>query len=105
MQFMICFNRTLDGFTVQSFPTGCVTTLINVSVCGRCYRHIPPLCKNLCGSLVRGCYAAFYSGLQQEFDNLWGVVRQLVLVADQAVRVLFEAEDGLQNDIDVSYYG
>ena len=101
LKFLIRFNQTLDGFTVDSFPADCVTRMIDISICGRCRQRIPPLCRNSCGGLVRACFAAFYSGLHQEFDNLWGVVLQLVSVVNQGVRELFEAVDGLQNDIDV----
>lgn len=101
LQFLISFNRTLDGFTAQSFPVDCVTRMIDISFCGRCQQRIPPLCKNSCGALVRACFAAFYSGLQQEFDNLWGVVLQLVSVVEEEVRELFEALDGLLNNTDV----
>lgn len=95
VQFLIRFNRNLDGFTIENFPAECVGRLTDISICGRCRRRIPPLCKNSCGALVRGCFAGFYSGLQLEFDNLWGVVRQLVMKAEQGVRELFEAENDL----------
>ena len=50
---------------------------------------------------MQGCFAAFYSGLEREFDNLWNVLRQLVEAAGRAISELFEAENDLL-DIDVS---
>lgn len=101
LQFLIRFNQNLDGFIIENFPVECVDRLTDISICGRCRRSIPPLCKNSCGALVRGCFAAFYSGFQREFDNLWSVMRQLARKAAKGVRDLFEAENELL-DINVS---
>lgn len=101
LQFLNRFNRDLAGFAMENFPAECVSRLTDISICGRCRNRIPPLCKNSCGALVRGCFAPFYSGYLQEFDNLWNVTGQLVRMAEQAVRDLFEAENDLL-DISVS---
>lgn len=100
-QFLNGFTRNLDGFTLESFPAECLNRFTELSICGRCRSRIPPLCRNSCGALVRGCFAAFYSGLEKEFDNLWAVLRQLVEMAARGVRELFEAENDLL-DINVS---
>ena len=68
--FLVNFNATLDGFNAESFPTQCVQRALEISFCGRCTGRIPPLCRNTCGALVRGCFAGFYSGLEGEFGTL-----------------------------------
>ncbi len=102
VRFLERFIRTRDNFGVASFPRECVQKLIELSFCGRCKQRIPPLCRNSCGGLIRGCYAAFYSGLSREFDNLWDVIRQLVRTVDAALMKLFEAETNLLGDFNVS---
>ncbi len=92
VRFLLNFNTDLDEFNEESFPKECVQRAIEVSFCGRCKARIPPLCRNTCGALVRGCFAGFYSGLEGEFNNLWNVVGQVIRTVDANIREIFFQE-------------
>lgn len=101
--FLRNFNRTLSGFDVSDFPRECISTAIDISFCGRCTRVLPLLCSNTCGALVRGCYAAFFSGLRNEFNNLWNVTRQAINIMDRGVLNIEEDENNIYDSTVVSF--
>ena len=75
LNFMENFGENLGGFRPLR---QCVTTLVRLNYCSRCVRRTPPLCRNVCGALTRGCYSPFVTGLRAQFENLWNVTRQIV---------------------------
>lgn len=77
-EFLRRFATDLDGFLADNLPRQCVRRLLEISFCDRCTGSVPPLCRNSCGALVRGCYAGFLTGLLRQFEDLWFVLRQLV---------------------------
>lgn len=100
--FLKNFNRTLGGFGVSDFPRDCISRAIDITFCGRCTKVLPPLCSNTCGALVRGCYAAFFSGFRNEFNSLWNVTRQVIGVASTGVLNIERFEILLSDRISVS---
>ena len=93
--FLLNFKSNLANSTMRRFPDQCVTRLIELSFCSRCKRRVPPLCSNMCGAVIRGCYSAFYSGLRSEFNRLWDVSKQVVNVVSRAVRRISAGEQDL----------
>ena len=89
------FATTFPGFVVSNIPKTCIDRAIEIYFCGRCGAVIPPLCSNTCGALVRGCYAAFVTGLQDQFNRLWNVTRQAVNVVRSGVANIVEDESSL----------
>ena len=85
LNFLENFGEDLGGFQPLQ---QCVTTLVRLNYCSRCVRHIPPLCRNVCGALTRGCYSPFVTGLRAQFENLWNVTRQIVALTRFALRRL-----------------
>jgi len=73
--FVRNFSRTYRRFVMANIPKTCIRRAMELSFCGRCSRILPPLCSNACGALVRGCYAAFVTGLRTQFDVLWNTNR------------------------------
>ena len=69
--FVRNFSRTYRRFVMANIPKTCIQRAVELAFCGRCSRLLPPLCSNTCGALVRGCYAAFVTGLSKQFDLLW----------------------------------
>ena len=98
LQFLTNFAKDLDGFAADNLPSQCVQRLVEISFCGRCIHTLPPLCRNSCGALVRGCYAGFLSSLESEFDLLRSVLVKLVREIDLRVREMFDTA----TDVDVS---
>ena len=97
--FLLNFKSNLANSTMRRFPDQCVTRLIELSFCSRCKRRVPPLCSNMCGAVIRGCYSAFYSGLRSEFNRLWDVSKQVVNVVSRAVRrISLEEQDLLSKN-------
>ena len=75
LNFLENFRENLGGFRPLQ---QCVTRLVRLNYCGRCVQHTPPLCRNICGALARGCYSPFHTGLRMQFENLWNVTRQVI---------------------------
>ena len=75
------------------FPRNCVRRFIELNFCARCTQKTPPLCSNTCGALVRGCLSAYYSALSRQFDILWDVSRQVVMITNSTLQVLFFKEE------------
>ena len=87
LTFLNSLNDALGGF--EPLPA-CVDALVERSFCGRCTRRIPPLCSNVCGAIVRGCYAGFLEGIGQVFDRrLWNIARQLIQFTDRSIMELY----------------
>ena len=74
------------------FPRNCVRRFVELNFCARCTQKTPPLCSNTCGALVRGCLSAYYSALSRQFDILWDVSRQVVMITNSTLRSLFSEE-------------
>ena len=53
LSFLENFRENLGGFRPLQ---QCVTRLVRLNYCGRCVQRTPPLCRNICGALARGCY-------------------------------------------------
>ena len=104
LNFLRNFQRNLGEFEATDFPRGCIIRAINIGFCGRCKMLLPPLCRNTCGSLVRGCYAAFFSGLRREFNSLWKVLRQLYVIIRVEVQNTQRWENNLFDENEVSNY-
>ena len=85
LNFLENFGEDLGGFRPLQ---QCVTTLVRLNYCSRCFRRTPPLCRNACGALTRGCYSPFVTGLREQFENLWNVTRQIVTLTRLALRRL-----------------
>ena len=85
LNFLENFGEDLGGFRPLQ---QCITTLVRLNYCSRCVRRTPPLCRNVCGALTRGCYSPFVTGLRAQFENLWNVTRQIVALTRLALRRL-----------------
>ena len=85
LNFMENFGEDLGGFRPLR---QCVTTLVRLNYCSRCVRRTPPLCRNVCGALTRGCYSPFVTGLRAQFENLWNVTRQIVALTRTSLQTL-----------------
>ena len=90
LMFLHNYNLTLGNFQPLQ---RCQQRLVELSFCSRCTRHIPPLCSNTCGALIRACYSPFIDGLRGEFDNLWSVTRQVFRVTNNTLMQLFSEEN------------
>ena len=66
-------NVTAIGYRLSD---RCIDTFINLR-CEGCRRVIPRSCRNTCGAIARGCYAALTDRLMSEFNLLWDVVDRL----------------------------
>ena len=85
LSFLEDFSEDLGGFQpIQQ----CINTLVQLNSCGRCVRRTPPLCRNVCGALARGCYSPIHTGLRAQFENLWNVTRQLIFLTRRALQRL-----------------
>ena len=85
LSFLENFGEDLGGFQPLQ---QCVTTLVRLNYCSRCVRRTPPLCRNVCGALTRGCYSPFVTGLREQFENLWNVTRQIAALTRFALQRL-----------------
>ena len=83
LNFLLNFNMTLGGF--EPLPE-CVDTIVQFSFCGRCTDSIPPLCTNVCGAIIRSCFAGFYTGVGDVLrQRLWDIARQIIRIADDSL--------------------
>lgn len=85
------FQEYIEGIQFR-FPRNCVRRFVELNFCARCTRKTPPLCSNTCGALVRGCLSAYYSALSRQFDILWDVSRQVVMITNSTLQALFFEE-------------
>ena len=85
------FQQYVEGLQFR-FPRNCVRRFVELNFCARCTQKTPPLCSNTCGALVRGCLSAYYSALSRQFDILWDVSRQVVMITNSTLRALFFEE-------------
>jgi hypothetical protein len=85
------FQQYVNGLQFR-FPRNCVRRFVELNFCARCTQKTPPLCSNTCGALVRGCLSAYYSALSRQFDILWDVSRQVVMITNDTLRTLFFEE-------------
>ena len=90
--FYDTFNRTLAGFRLGE---QCLTGFIERYLCARCTQNVPPLCSNVCGGIVRGCFSPVFNGLQAQFNIMWRVGRQLVDRINSILDTLYTQEDGV----------
>ena len=90
LTFLQNYNLTLGNFQPLQ---RCQQRLVELSFCSRCTRHIPPLCSNTCGALIRACYSPFTDGLRGEFDNLWSIARQVVRATNNTLMQIFSEEN------------
>ena len=86
------FQQYVEGLQFR-FPRNCVRRFVELNFCARCTQKIPPLCSNTCGALVRGCLSAYYSALSRQFDILWDVSRQVVMITNSTLQALFFDEE------------
>ena len=86
------------------FPRECIDRLVRISFCGRCKNEIPPLCRNTCGVLIRGCYSPYYDALPGQFNILQNVSCQLLDLMNSTLRGLFaEGQRFFNESLVVSY--
>ena len=85
------FYQYIEGLQFR-FPRNCVRRFVELNFCARCTQKTPPLCSNMCGALVRGCLSAYYSALSRQFDILWNVSHQVVMVTNNTLQMLFLEE-------------
>ena len=86
LEFLKDFNNTLGSFEPLS---ACINGLVRPSFCRRCTERVPPLCRNVCGAIVRGCFAGFRDGVGRVFDRrLWNIARQLIQFTDASIMEL-----------------
>lgn len=96
LTFLQNFNVTLGGF--EPLPE-CVDTIVRFSFCGRCTDSIPPLCTNVCGAILRGCFAGFYTGVGDVFrERLWFIASQIVSLADTTLASVYDLESDIIDD-------
>ena len=86
------FQQYVEGLQFR-FPRNCVRRFVELNFCARCTKKVPPLCSNTCGALVRGCLSAYYSALSRQFDILWDVSRQVVMITNSTLQALFFDEE------------
>ena len=86
------FQQYIEGLQFR-FPRNCVRRFVELNFCARCTKKVPPLCSNTCGALVRGCLSAYYSALSRQFDILWDVSRQVVMITNSTLQALFFDEE------------
>ena len=83
----------LAGFVPQN---QCVDALLELT-CARCSRNIPPLCRDACNAHIEGCYSPFYIGLQEQFNILWNVSRQLVISAQSSLQKAYASASDISD--------
>ena len=87
LEFLRNSNATLLSFEPLS---ACISGLVRPSFCRRCTERVPPLCRNICGAIVRGCFAGFRDGVGRVFDRrLWNIARQLIQFIDRSITDLY----------------
>lgn len=77
-------NITAIGYRLSN---RCIDAFLELR-CEGCRRFIPRTCRNTCGAIVRGCYAALLELLTNQLNLLWRVVDQIVARIRSAVRAL-----------------
>lgn len=83
-------RQFLRDFAQRTFtiPSKCAQSFIGLH-CVRCRESaIQPLCRNVCGALVKACYSPFYTGLNEQFELLWTVSRQVLTIANSTLNAL-----------------
>ena len=93
-QFLTTYRLGLRNFT--PIP-GCVERFAELSFCGRCAKRIPPLCRNTCNAVVRGCLSPYYSGLFGDFGQLWNTSATIVKKLNTTIFELFDEEAEIIN--------
>ena len=83
----------LAGFVPQN---QCVDALLELT-CARCWKNIPPLCRDACNAHIEGCYSPFYIGLREQFNILWNVTRQLVVSAQSSLREAYASAPAISD--------
>lgn len=66
----------------------CVNALLKLT-CSKCQKSIPSLCRNVCGAVVKGCYAPYVAVLNPQFNILWNVSYQLGQLLNTSLADLF----------------
>ena len=77
-------NITAIGYRLSD---KCIDVFLNLR-CEACQRVIPRTCRNTCGAIVRGCYAALVDSLTNQLNLLWAVVERLTNLISGAVDAL-----------------
>ena len=66
----------------------CIMALLK-QTCSKCQKTIPKLCRNVCGAVVKGCFAPYVAALNPQFNILWNVTAQLVQFLNATLTDLF----------------
>ena len=94
----------LRNFAQRNFtiPSKCADSFIGL-YCVRCRESsVQLLCRNVCGALVKACYSPFYTGLNEQFEVLWNVSRQVLTITNSTVNALAGQSGGFGTEpIDV----
>ena len=85
-------QRQLETLRGETILQQCVTRLIDLAFCSRCFQATPPLCFNTCNALLRVCYSPYYTALNRQYNQLWDVVQRTVRVANSTVQGLLTME-------------
>ena len=63
----------------------CINTLVQLNTCGRCVAPRLPFCQNFCTSIARACYSPFNDALQDQLEQLWEVVRRIIVAVTDTI--------------------
>lgn len=83
-------RQFLRNFAQHNFkiPSKCAQSFIGL-YCVRCWESsVQPLCRNVCGALVKPCYSPFYTGLNEQFELLWNVSHRVLTITNSTVNAL-----------------
>ena len=77
-------DKFLSEFQVSNstsyYPSEQCLEAIVMQYCPHCVQHIPPLCGSTCVQLASACQSPLYESLLPQFNVLWNISRQLVLM-------------------------
>lgn len=85
------------GLSTSTPVRGCVERFAELSFCGRCTKRIPPLCRNTCNAIVRGCLSPYYTGLFNDFSQLWNTSAKIITKLNTTIIELFDEEAEIIN--------
>lgn len=75
----------------------CIDAFVDLAFCSRCIQRTPPLCLNTCNALIRGCYSPYYTALNQKYDRLWRVVRNVLTFVNSTVQDIFDRKRAIKD--------
>ena len=90
-------NDQRNALANGTFLDECVSRFIDIAFCSRCTESTPPLCFNACNALLRACYSPYYTALNEQYDRLWEVSRNVIRIVSNTVENIYGEADSFSD--------